>query len=70
MCMHVLVCPFNKDKYEQVNFSSGRYFSKNSQDLGSRLPFDAGFEVHKIFYLESQYDDSIFMILLKGYLDS
>ncbi|KAL5541104.1 hypothetical protein UlMin_043390 [Ulmus minor] len=27
-----------------VNFSSGRYFSGNSKDLGSRLPFDAGFE--------------------------
>ncbi|KAJ8766623.1 hypothetical protein K2173_001143 [Erythroxylum novogranatense] len=27
-----------------VNFSSGRYFSGNSTDLASRLPFDAGFE--------------------------
>ncbi|KAL3515268.1 hypothetical protein ACH5RR_022170 [Cinchona calisaya] len=27
-----------------VNFSSGRYFSGNSKDLVSRLPFDAGFE--------------------------
>uniref|UniRef100_A0A5B7BUR3 Putative zinc-binding alcohol dehydrogenase domain-containing protein 2 n=1 Tax=Davidia involucrata TaxID=16924 RepID=A0A5B7BUR3_DAVIN len=27
-----------------VNFSSGRYFSGNNKDLGSRLPFDAGFE--------------------------
>ncbi|KAL3538883.1 hypothetical protein ACH5RR_002249 [Cinchona calisaya] len=27
-----------------VNFSSGRYFSGNSKDLASRLPFDAGFE--------------------------
>lgn len=27
-----------------VNFSSGRYFSGNSNDLGARLPFDAGFE--------------------------
>lgn len=29
----------------QVNFSSGRYFSGNNKDLGSLLPFDAGFEV-------------------------
>lgn len=27
-----------------VNFSSGRYFGGNDKDLGSRLPFDAGFE--------------------------
>lgn len=27
-----------------VNFSSGRYFGGNSNDLASRLPFDAGFE--------------------------
>uniref|UniRef100_A0A803LNU0 Enoyl reductase (ER) domain-containing protein n=1 Tax=Chenopodium quinoa TaxID=63459 RepID=A0A803LNU0_CHEQI len=27
-----------------VNFSSGRYFSGNSQDLAGNLPFDAGFE--------------------------
>ncbi|KAF2321211.1 hypothetical protein GH714_035584 [Hevea brasiliensis] len=27
-----------------VNFSSGRYFTGNNKDLGSRLPFDAGFE--------------------------
>ncbi|XP_058190258.1 uncharacterized protein LOC131307651 [Rhododendron vialii] len=27
-----------------VNFSSGRYFSGNNNDLDSRLPFDAGFE--------------------------
>ncbi|XP_059653924.1 uncharacterized protein LOC132300732 [Cornus florida] len=27
-----------------VNFSSGRYFSGNNKDLGSLLPFDAGFE--------------------------
>ncbi|CAK9162662.1 unnamed protein product [Ilex paraguariensis] len=27
-----------------VNFSSGRYFSGNSKDIGARLPFDAGFE--------------------------
>ncbi|KAL5855604.1 hypothetical protein ACOSQ4_005406 [Xanthoceras sorbifolium] len=27
-----------------VNFSSGRYFSGNSKDVSSRLPFDAGFE--------------------------
>ncbi|KDO42469.1 hypothetical protein CISIN_1g014395mg [Citrus sinensis] len=29
--------------YGQVNFSSGRYFS-DGNDIGSRLPFDAGFE--------------------------
>lgn len=28
-----------------MNFSSGRYFGGNDKDLGSRLPFDAGFEV-------------------------
>lgn len=33
------------ETYGQVNFSSGRYFSGNSKDLGSLLPFDAGFEV-------------------------
>ncbi|KAF8410046.1 hypothetical protein HHK36_002566 [Tetracentron sinense] len=33
------------DMYEQVNFSSGRYFGGNDKDLASRLPFDAGFEV-------------------------
>lgn len=27
-----------------VNFSSGRYFGGSSNDLGGRLPFDAGFE--------------------------
>ncbi|XP_031260347.1 probable quinone oxidoreductase [Pistacia vera] len=27
-----------------VNFSSGRYFSGNTNTVGSRLPFDAGFE--------------------------
>ncbi|KAL8097101.1 hypothetical protein AgCh_030270 [Apium graveolens] len=27
-----------------VNFSSGRYFSGNSKEIESRLPFDAGFE--------------------------
>ncbi|KAI8532824.1 hypothetical protein RHMOL_Rhmol11G0244600 [Rhododendron molle] len=27
-----------------VNFSSGRYFSGNNNDLDSRLPYDAGFE--------------------------
>ncbi|KAJ6806238.1 prostaglandin reductase-3 [Iris pallida] len=27
-----------------VNFSSGRYFSNNSEDAALRLPFDAGFE--------------------------
>ncbi|KAK0582628.1 hypothetical protein LWI29_027825 [Acer saccharum] len=27
-----------------VNFSSGRYFSGNTKDVSSRLPFDAGFE--------------------------
>ncbi|XP_021625824.1 prostaglandin reductase-3 isoform X2 [Manihot esculenta] len=27
-----------------VNFSSGRYFTGNNKDVGSRLPFDAGFE--------------------------
>ncbi|XWS54816.1 hypothetical protein CRYUN_Cryun10bG0121700 [Craigia yunnanensis] len=27
-----------------VNFSSGRYFQGNKKDLGSLLPFDAGFE--------------------------
>lgn len=27
-----------------VNFSSGRYFTGNSKDVGSLLPFDAGFE--------------------------
>ncbi|CAM8914083.1 hypothetical protein QQ045_031278 [Rhodiola kirilowii] len=27
-----------------VNFSSGRYFSGSSEDISSRLPFDAGFE--------------------------
>lgn len=31
--------------YEQVNFSSGQYFSGSGKDLGSLLPFDAGFEV-------------------------
>lgn len=43
----VLVSLSDKDIYEQVNFSSGRYFSGNSNDLGARLPFDAGFEVLK-----------------------
>lgn len=36
----------------QVNFSSGRYFTGNSKDVGSLLPFDAGFEVRDIFVLE------------------
>uniref|UniRef100_A0A2C9VJJ6 Alcohol dehydrogenase-like N-terminal domain-containing protein n=1 Tax=Manihot esculenta TaxID=3983 RepID=A0A2C9VJJ6_MANES len=27
-----------------VNFSSGRYFTGNNKDIGSRLPCDAGFE--------------------------
>lgn len=46
--IHVYVCMLNNDRlwiYGQVNFSSGRYFS-DGNDIGSRLPFDAGFEVH------------------------
>jgi hypothetical protein len=34
----------------QVNFSSGRYFSVNSKEAASHLPFDAGFEVTGAFY--------------------
>lgn len=52
MCDGNLVCLSNMDLYEQVNFSSGRYFSGNSRDLVSRLPFDAGFEVHKKMLFE------------------
>jgi len=33
--------------FVQVNFSSGRYFGGSSDDLGGKLPFDAGFEVRR-----------------------
>ncbi|WVZ21833.1 hypothetical protein V8G54_000377 [Vigna mungo] len=42
---HVLVkIIFAGVNASDVNFSSGRYFGGNNNDIASRLPFDAGFE--------------------------
>lgn len=48
---------FNKKKscFEQVNFSSGRYFQGGKGNVGSRLPFDAGFEVWEKSILLSHF---------------